>query len=79
MMEGLLAWIPEIDSSRPRFWRDCLTVRDPRVSLVTKKTGQVSLAQLNPHGHNPLGDSIHGLLAKPLGYHDLEMRHPIHA
>ena len=48
MMEGLLAWIPEIDSSRPRLRRDCLTVRDPRVSLVTRKTGQVSLTQLNP-------------------------------
>ena len=48
MMEGLLAWIPEMVSDRPRLWKDCLTVTEASESLVTKKRGQVSLTQLNP-------------------------------
>ena len=48
MMEGLLAWIPAMDSDSPRLWQDCLTVREASESLVTKKSGQVSLTQLNP-------------------------------
>ena len=48
MMAGLLAWIPAMDSDRPRLWRDCLTVREASESLVTKKSGHVSLTQLNP-------------------------------
>ena len=48
MMEGLLAWIPAMDSDSPRLWQVCLTVREASESLVTKKSGQVSLTQLNP-------------------------------
>lgn len=48
MMEGLLVWMPAMDSSSPSLWKDCLTVREANESLVTKKSGQVSLTQLNP-------------------------------
>jgi len=65
MMEGLLAWIPDIDSRRPWLWRDCLTVREPRVSLVTKKTGQVSLTQLNPMDKIRLAIPSKGCLLSP--------------
>ena len=65
MMEGLLAWIPAMDSDRPRLWRDCLTVREASESLVTKKSGQVSLTQLNPMEAIFLEMASMGFLLRP--------------
>jgi len=48
MMEGLMAWTPFKDWIRPRFWKEFLRVREAIESLVTKKSGHVSLTQLNP-------------------------------
>ena len=65
MMEGLLAWIPAIDSNSPRLWKDCLTVREANESLVTKKSGQVSLTQLNPMDTIFLEIASMGCLLRP--------------
>ena len=47
-MEGLLAWKPARDSSKPSLWKDCLTVREASDWSMAKKSGKVSLTQLNP-------------------------------
>ena len=65
MMEGLLAWIPAMDSDSPRLWNDCLTVRLASESFVTKKSGQVSLTQLNPMDTILLAIASMGCLLRP--------------
>lgn len=37
-----------MESYNPRLLKDCLTVREANESLVNKKSGHVSLTQLNP-------------------------------
>lgn len=65
MMEGLFACKPAIDSTNPRFLKDCLTVIDAKVSLVNKKSGQVSLTQLNPISKIPFEITSTGCLLSP--------------
>lgn len=43
-----MAWTASMDWRRPRFWKEFLTVREAREWLVSKKSGHVSLTQLNP-------------------------------
>jgi len=65
MMEGLLVWTPAMDSRRPRLWKDRLTVREARESLVTKSVGQVSLTQLKPMDFIPFEMTSTGFLLSP--------------
>ena len=48
MMEGLMAWTASMDWRRARFLKEFLTVREAREWLVSKRSGHVSLTQLNP-------------------------------
>jgi len=64
-MEGLLVWTPAMDSRRARFWKELLTVREARESLVTKTIGQVSLTQLKPMDFIPFEMTSTGFLLSP--------------
>jgi len=65
MMEGLLAWIPDMDWSSPRFCRECLTLIEAKESLVSKRSGQVSLTQLKPMDFIPFEITSRGWWLNP--------------
>ena len=65
MMEGLLVWTPATDSRRPRLWKERLTLREARESLVAKSVGQVSLTQLKPMDFIPFEIASTGFLLSP--------------
>nr|GLL32690.1 hypothetical protein Saspl_013636 [Ipomoea trifida] len=49
-----------MDSSSPRFLKDCLTVREAKESLVNKKRGQPFR-----HRHFQMGDPVHARQLHP--------------
>jgi len=65
MMEGLLVWTPATDSRRPSFWKELLTEREARESLIAKRVGQVSLTQLKPMDFISFEIESTGLLLTP--------------